>query len=132
MCKYPAIFSSQFGEVESRFSDDTMDCLTWKPVTLLDHNKQALEGAEIALTELQSEDSEHRRKSFAKVYDNNEWDPNVKSGGGSLVENSLVVIRTLNLVVEKIKKKTGKGNHQLFGLLLWRHDLDANIPRQQN
>jgi len=95
-------------QLESRFSDETVDCMSWEPVVVLEHNKQALVEAEIAPTGLQGEDSEDRKKSFAKVYANNEWGNELKSGPGSLLENSWIAIKTLNIVVEKIKNVLGK------------------------
>ena len=75
----------------------------------MEHNKKALEetGIALAISDLMTEDTEHRKKSFAKVYENNEWGA-LKSGGGSLLRNSLVVIKVLNIVVEKLKKILGK------------------------
>ena len=63
--------------------------------------------------QLDSEYSDHRRESFAKVYDNNEWmggwvDGGIKSGRGSLLRNAKQIIKVLNNLVEKMKKDLGK------------------------
>ena len=77
---------------------------------MLEHNKKTLEetGIALAISDLMAEDTEHRKKSFAKVYENDEWGKALKSGPGSLVRNSLVAIKVLNIVVEKLKKILGK------------------------
>ena len=75
---------------------------------MLEHNKQVLVEPEMAGTGLKGEDSDDRKKSFAKVYANNEWGNELKSGPGSLLENSWIAIKTLNVVVEKIKNVLGK------------------------
>ena len=53
----------------------TVDCVSWQPVEVLEHNKQGpgerVEGG-VGEKQLDSETSEHRRESFAKVYHNNE------------------------------------------------------------
>ena len=66
---------------------ETVDCLSWEPVQILEHNRKAVEsGAGEEMLLVASEDSEERRKSFVKVWENNEWGANVKSGPGSLLE----------------------------------------------
>ena len=62
---------------------------------------------------LESESSDHRKESFAKVYHNNEWlggwaDGGIKSGRGSLLRNAKQIIKVLNNLVEKMKKDLGK------------------------
>ena len=108
--------------LHSRFNiDATLDCMSWKPVVVLEHNKQALVKAEMAVTGLQREDSEERKKSFAKVYANNEWGNELKSGPGSLLQNSRIAIKTLNIVVEKIKNVLGKEKIRFRSYLLIFH-----------
>ena len=87
-------------------SNFTLDCESWQRVDVLDHNKQGVVAKEIV--DLESETSEDRKNSFAKVYANNEWGTERKSGPGSLLENSWTVITVLNILVEKIKKDLGK------------------------
>ena len=67
---------------------------------------ERVEGGE-GKKQLDSESSDHRKDSFAKVYDNNEWGE-VKSGGGSLLINAIQIIIALNNLVEKMKKDLGK------------------------
>ena len=105
-----------FRQLESRFSDETVDCMSWEPVVVLEHNKQALVEDQIAPTGLQGEDSDDRKKSFAKVYANNEWGNGPKSGPGSLLENSWIAIKTLNIVVEKIMIVLGKEKIRLTAI----------------
>ena len=57
--------------------------------------------------QLDGESSDHRKESFAKVYDNNEWG-GIKSGGGSLLRNAKQIIKVLNNLVERMKKDLGK------------------------
>jgi hypothetical protein len=79
-------------------------------VEVLEHNMQGpgerVEGGE-GKKQLDSESSDHRKDSFAKVYDNNEWG-GIKSGGGSLLRNAKQIIKVLNNLVEKMKKDLGK------------------------
>ena len=75
---------------------------------MLEHNKQALVDAQLSVTGLRGENSDDRKKSFAKVYASNEWGNELKSGPGSLLQNSWTAIKTLNIVVEKIKNVLGK------------------------
>ena len=67
---------------------------------------ERVEGGE-GKKQLDSESSDHRKDSFAKVYDNNEWE-GIKSGGGSLLRNTKQIIKVLNNLVEKMKKDLGK------------------------
>ena len=55
---------------------------------------------------LVTESSEHRKESFAAVYDNNRWEK-LKSGPGSKLVNARKVINVLNILIEKIKKHLG-------------------------
>ena len=87
----------------------TVDCESWEHVEVLEHNKpERARLSEKVETDLESESSEHRKESFAKVYKNDEWGNERKSGPGSLLENSWIVIRVLNILVEFIKKDLGK------------------------
>ena len=56
----------------------------------------------------ETESSQHRQESFVRVFQNNAWGLEAKSGPGSLLINSRRVISILNILVEKIKKQTGK------------------------
>ena len=103
--------SQSFRQVLSMTSDSTVDCESWEQVEVLEHNKQVPEGARLSEkveTNLEAESSDHRKESFAKVYDNDEWGKERKSGPGSLLENSWTVIKVLDILVEKIKKDLGK------------------------
>jgi len=102
-------FTLLVGNDERQFSQQTVDCESWEPVQVLAHNKpERARLAEKVETDLESESSEDRKESFAKVYANDEWGKERKSGPGSLLENSGTVIRVLNILVEKIKKNLGK------------------------
>eukprot|EP00091_Calanus_sinicus_P015396 TRINITY_DN33598_c0_g1_i1.p1 TRINITY_DN33598_c0_g1~~TRINITY_DN33598_c0_g1_i1.p1 ORF type:complete len:166 (+),score=37.66 TRINITY_DN33598_c0_g1_i1:47-499(+) len=88
----------------------TVDCVSWQPVEVLDHNMQGPgergeEGGEEK--KLESEPSDHRKESFAKVYDENAWGT-VKSGPGSMLIHAKQIIKVLNSLVEKMKKDLGK------------------------
>ena len=90
-------------------SNITVDCESWEHVEVLEHNKpEKARLSEDVETDLESESSEQRKESFAKVYANDEWGTERKSGPGSLLENSWIVIRVLNILVEKIKNDLGK------------------------
>ena len=87
----------------------TVDCESWEHVEVLEHNKpEKARLSENVETDLESESSEQRKESFAKVYANDEWGTERKSGPGSLLENSWIVIRVLNILVQKIKNDLGK------------------------
>ena len=91
-------------------TQSTVDCVSWQHVEVLKHNRKGpgerVEGGE-GKKQLDSESSDHRKDSFAKVYDNNEWG-GIKSGGGSLLRNAKQIIKVLNNLVEKMKKDLGK------------------------
>ena len=90
-------------------SNITVDCESWVLVEVLEHNKpKKARLSEKVETDLESTSSEHRKESFAMVYKNDEWGKERKSGPGSLLENSWIVIRVLNILVEKIKNDLGK------------------------
>ena len=56
-----------------------------------------------------TESSEHRKESFINVFENNHWfGGESKSGPGSWLVNAKNIIIILNILIEKIKKKTGK------------------------
>ena len=98
-----------FRQPRFTFSNITVDCESWERIEVLEHNKPGRARlSEKVETNLESESSEHRKESFAKVYENDEWGNERKSGPGSLLENSWTVIRVLNVLVEKIKKDLGK------------------------
>jgi len=97
---------SDKSSLHSRVINFTLDCESWQRVDVLEHNKQGV--VEKETVDLESETSEDRKNSFAKVYANNEWGTERKSGPGSLLENSWTVITVLNILVEKIKKDLGK------------------------
>eukprot|EP00092_Neocalanus_flemingeri_P055498 GFUD01065616.1.p1 GENE.GFUD01065616.1~~GFUD01065616.1.p1 ORF type:complete len:293 (-),score=77.32 GFUD01065616.1:35-913(-) len=95
--------------------NSTVDCVSWEPVEILQHNIQdGSKRAWIMKKKFETESSEHRKESFAKVYENNEWGMEAKSGPGSLLINAWRVIDVLNILIEKIKKKTGKDQISLL------------------
>eukprot|EP00091_Calanus_sinicus_P011268 TRINITY_DN25566_c0_g1_i1.p1 TRINITY_DN25566_c0_g1~~TRINITY_DN25566_c0_g1_i1.p1 ORF type:complete len:167 (-),score=34.71 TRINITY_DN25566_c0_g1_i1:21-521(-) len=96
-------------EPQFLFPGLTVDCESWVEVEVLVHNKPEGGGGLSGLQDdhLESESSEHRRESFARVYASDEWGRERKSGPGSLLSNSWTVIRVLNILVQKIKKDLG-------------------------
>ena len=88
-----------------------MDCVSWEPLEIKHHNMQVPERAKedwILKQKVETESIEHRKESFAKIYEKNEWGSDSKSGPGSLLVNARRVINVLNILIERIKKKTGK------------------------
>ena len=49
------------------------------------------------------EDSEHRKKSFAEIWDQNVWGSSSKSGPGSLLRNTGRIREALGFVIDHLK-----------------------------
>ena len=98
------IFNRKY-PLEDRSDPLTYDCLSWKPVRIEMpkgeyHMKQEESNDDNNTDE---ETSEHRRKSFAKIYEEGEWGSQSKSGPGSLLEATVRMREILGEVVDKIK-----------------------------
>jgi len=82
--------------------------VSWDPVEVLNHNKPEMNECLDSDQILVSEPSDHRRESFAKVYNNNEWGGEVKSGKGSKLKNAKTIMKVLDIIIKKLKKDLGK------------------------
>jgi len=99
------VFVNRKYPLEDRSDPLTYDCLSWKPVRIEMpkgeyHIKQEESNDDNNTDE---ETSEHRRNSFAKIYEEGEWGSQSKSGPGSLLEATVRMRKILGEVVDKIK-----------------------------
>ena len=55
-----------------------------------------------------AEDGSHRKESFQKIFDNNVWGSESKSGPGSLLSATVNIRNTLHSVIDKVKLHLNK------------------------
>jgi len=98
------IFANRKYQQEDGLDPITYDCISWTPVTIeMPKEKSKKPLKEINAENDSEETSEHRRKSFAKIYADGEWGSESKSGPGSLLGATVRMREILGVVVDKIK-----------------------------
>ena len=55
-----------------------------------------------------TEDAEHRKQSFKKIFDKNLWGSKSKSGPGSLLTSTVNIRNILDKVIDKVKTHLNK------------------------
>jgi len=85
----------------------TRECISWRPISGYGSNlpiphlpKQDNRNSKL---EIATESDLHRKNSFKQIWDFNAWGKEVKSGPGSLLQNTINMRRVLSSVIERIK-----------------------------
>ena len=85
----------------------THDCIGWSKVGLPDHNRNNNK-TERKLDLVTGEEDEHRKKSFAQIWEQNSWGSESKSGPGSILKNTGRIREILGIVIDQLKKALNK------------------------
>jgi len=93
------------------FDDDnkmTRDCLSWKPLASRGQNSNEASEWDVWSKNLNpaaivTESPQNRKESFAKIWSDNVWGKQSKSGPGSLLSTTVNIRKVLKSVIAKIK-----------------------------
>jgi len=103
------VFANRNYHYQDKTDPISYDCKSWTPIKIdipKEEQRKKEHGSQDA-KEADGETSEHRRKSFAKIYAEDEWGTVAKSGPGSLLSETVNMREILGAGVDKIKEHLG-------------------------